>query len=850
MGLISMEKISGLSTAEAKRLLLQYGRNEIAKKSRSTFFTVLIEQFKDYMVLVLIAAAVISAFMGEFTDAISILVIILANAILGIVQSYRTEHALESLTAMSAPTTRVLRDGSEKQVPSAELVVGDIMVLRTGDRIGADGLLIERNELACDESMLTGESVPVRKTGRDRRVHMGTMVTSGNGLAQVKATGMETEMGKIAGMLGDAKTELTPLQKRLKNLGKTIVACCLVVCAGVSVTGIMRGESVLDMLLSGISLAVAAIPEGLPAVVTVSLAMGITRMSKRAAIIRRINAVETLGCVEVICSDKTGTLTENKMTVTDVYYGGTLARFDRKNSVFAKMLFEAGLLCSNARIEKRGGATVTVGDPTEAAIVAAAAELNISRDSFSKELIRVKEHPFTAERKRMSVVCRSGVGHIAYAKGAPEILLPRCVMFMQNGGFFEFTPEERAKAASAAKNMASSALRVIAVAFKPGLTGTDIEDAENDLVFLGLIGMLDPPRPEAAAAVEECVGAGIRPVMITGDHKDTALAIAEKLKIARRGDRILTGAELDRMDEDALARVAGEVSVYARVSPKHKYMIVRALKKIGRVTAMTGDGVNDAPAVKEADIGIAMGKNGTDVTKEASVIVLQDDNFASIVAVVRQGRMIYDNIRKFIRYMLSSNLGEVLTMFVAMLLTLPLPLLPPHILLINLVTDGLPAMALSLDPPDGDVMSRLPRGRNEGIFAHGLAMHIILRGIFIGLSTVGVFYFAYQTHDVSLSRTAAFLTLGLSQLIFVFECKSERAGMFSKNVFNNVFLIIAVFVSASAALSAVYVPPFARLFGLVPLPADLLLTCTAISVLAAVLSSVLTLLAKKLGRKK
>lgn len=831
--------------------MAQNGRNELTRKTKNIFLTVLAEQFKDYMVLVLVAAVVISMFLKEFTEAISILVIIFANALLGIVQSYRTEHALESLTAMSAPHTRVLRDGVERVIPSAELVVGDVMVLRTGDRVGADGVLIERNAIACDESMLTGESVPVRKTGADKRVYAGTMVTSGNGLAVVGATGMATEMGKIASMLGDVRNEPTPLQKRLKSLGKTILCCCLIVCTGVSVTGVLRGESVLDMLLSGISLAVAAIPEGLPAVVTVSLAMGITRMSKRSAIIRRLSAVETLGCVEVICSDKTGTLTENKMTVTEVYCNGRTLRFERKNFAHMKALFKAGLLCSNAKIEKRRGLNVAVGDPTEAAIVAAAAELDITRQALAPEYIKVNENPFSSERKRMSTVYKSGAGYVSYAKGAPEIILPLCGHVDVNGYVSRLTDIERNMAAAAAKAMACSALRVIAVAYKTGLQGTGINDAESGLVFLGLIGMLDPPRPEAKAAVEECVRAGIRPVMITGDHKDTALAIAERLKIARRGDRILTGAELDKMDEDSLSKIAGEVSVYARVSPKHKYMIVRALKKNGYVTAMTGDGINDAPAVKEADIGIAMGRTGTDVTKESSDIVLQDDNFASIVAVVRQGRMIYDNIRKFVRYMLSSNLGEVLTMFAAILFMLPLPLLPAHILLVNLVTDGLPAMALSLDPPVGDVMARMPRGRNEGIFARGLGLHIILRGIFIGASTVGMFYYSYTSgFGIDIARTATFLTLALSQLIFVFECKSEKSGMFSANIFNNIYLIAAVLVSTALAFSAIYLPFFSQLFGLEPLPLSLLSTCAAISVLGALLSSAITLAAKKIPRNR
>ena len=839
------EKI-GLTSAEAAARLQKNGRNELSKKQKSKLAGIILEQFKDYMVLVLIGAAVVSALMRQFTEAFSVLVIVLVNALLGVIQEYRTEKALDRLKAMNAPSARVLRDGAERTVPSAELVAGDVLLLEEGDRVGADGELVTIANLSCDESMLTGESLPVRKSYSAKKVYMGTMVTEGRGRAVVTATGMQTEMGKIAALLGSAAAEQTPLQKRLKSLGKVILVCCLVVCAGVTVTGILRGESVLEMLLAGISLAVAAIPEGLPAVVTVSLAMGIARMSKLSAVIRRFPAVETLGCVDVICSDKTGTLTENRMTVTQLYCDGAQRDFPCAPSPAALQLMQSGVLCSNARLERSGRRTVVVGDPTEGAIVAAAAAMKVTAKSLAAECARVQEFPFSSDRKRMSVAVRSEKGLTGHIKGAPDVILPRCDRVMKNGAVVPLSADERERILAANKKMAESALRVLAVAFRPDVPAPEIGAVENGCVFLGLFGMMDPPRAEAYEAVADCRRAGIRPVMITGDHRDTARAVAEKLGIAKSGDRLLTGDELDAPGEDGLAELAGEVSVYARVSPRHKLMIVRALKRRGLVTAMTGDGVNDAPAVKEADIGICMGKTGTDVTKEASDVVLLDDNFASIVSIVRQGRMIYDNIRKFIRYMLSSNLGEVLTMFAAILFLLPLPLLPVHILLVNLVTDGLPAMALSMDPASGDVMRRPPRGRGESIFAHGLGVHILLRGLFIAAGTVGMFYLTMTSSgDLVLARTAAFVTLAVSQLIFVFECKSEQHGMFSKSIFNNPYLILAVLSSLAVMGCAVYIPALASLFSFAPLSLRQLGFCVGISALGALISSLSTFLIRR-----
>lgn len=841
----------GLSSAEAARRLGEHGRNELTQKQGTKLWAIIAAQFKDYMVLVLIGAAIVSALMHQFTEAFSVLAIVLVNALLGVFQEYRTERALERLKAMGAPTARVVRDGKEQTVAAAELVMGDLIVLEEGDRIGADGELTEIAALACDESMLTGESLAVRKSQTAAKVFAGTLVTEGRGQAIVTATGMKTEMGKIAELLENAEAEPTPLQKRLKTLGKVLVVCCLVICAGVTVTGILRGESAITMLLSGISLAVAAIPEGLPAVVTVSLAMGISRMSRQAAVIRRFPAVETLGCVDVICSDKTGTLTENRMTVTRFFADGRLQDCPATASPTLTQLLTSGVLCSNARIEHRGKRAVAVGDPTEGAIVLAAHDAKLSARALAAAHARVREFPFSSERKRMSVVTAERGVLTAHVKGAPDVVLPRCDRMLRNGAVVPLTPADRRAILAANSEMARGALRVLAIAYHPNLDAATEEEAEQHGVFLGLVGMMDPPRKEALAAVSECRRAGIRPVMITGDHRETARAIAEKLGIAQSGDRVLTGEELDSMSEEALAAVSADVSVYARVSPRHKLMIVRALKRRGLVTAMTGDGVNDAPAVKEADIGICMGKTGTDVTKEASDVLLLDDNFASIVAIIRQGRMIYDNIRKFIRYMLSSNLGEVLTMFAAIVLALPMPLMPVHILLVNLVTDGLPAMALSADPAAPDLMRRSPRGRGESIFAHGLAVKILLRGLFIALGTLGIFAWVQaDTNSLGAARTAAFVTLAVSQLIFVFECRSEQKGMFSKAILQNRWLVLAVLSSLAVLAAAIYLPTLSALFSLAPLPLPIIGLCTAISLAGALVSSLATRLVQFFRKKK
>ncbi|WP_043884253.1 cation-translocating P-type ATPase, partial [Caldanaerobacter subterraneus] len=740
-----LDKINfkGLTSQEAQKRLLKYGPNVLEEGRRVSPIQIFLNQFQDFMVMVLLAATLISALMGELADALTITVIVILNAILGFVQEYKTEKSLEALKKLAAPSAKVLRDGEEKEVEASQIVIDDVILLGAGDKVPADALLIEAHNLEVDESILTGESVPVHKeaplnlnrTAVESRnmVYMGTVVTKGKGKAVVTATGMQTEMGKIAGMMKEIEGEETPLQKRLNKLGKVLVVLALFICGAVTVMGIIRGEPIYYMFLSGVSLAVAAIPEGLPAVVTISLAIGVQRMLKRNALIRKLPAVETLGCTNVICTDKTGTLTENKMTVTKVFCDEEV--FDvrgkeneelikKKNisrSALRKML-EIGALCNNVKVKKESikiGREVLeedkyIGDPTEAAIFSFSLKSGISQD-FLNKIKRIEEIPFDSERKRMTVIVEIDGEKYAYTKGAPDVILELCSFKYVNGKEVPLTPFDKKRALDVNESFGKEALRVLAFAYKklPSKSPIIAEFVERDLVFVGLEGMIDPPRKEVYDAVLKCKMAGIKPVMVTGDHKVTATAIAKELNILVEGERVITGKDLDEMTDKELEKTCTNVSVYARVTPKHKYRIVRALKNRGFTVAMTGDGVNDAPALKEADIGIAMGKGGTEVAKEASSMILLDDNFATIVAAVEEGRIIYDNIRKFIRFLLSCNFGEVLTMFFAALMSLKLPLVPIQILMVNLVTDGLPALALGLDPPEKDIMRMKPRDANE-----------------------------------------------------------------------------------------------------------------------------------------
>lgn len=861
------EFYTGLSGKEVRKRLEKHGMNIIANRKKVSPFKILLDQFTEFITLILFASTVISIFMGEVTEAVAIITIVIINGVLGFIQEYRTERTMEALKELAAPTARVVRDGKTEEVPASEVVPGDLILLEAGDRVPADAALIESNSLQVDESLLTGESIPVEKeagkvgkkpskNGSDAdTVYMGTIVTSGRAKAVVHSTGMSTEMGRIADMIQNIEDEQTPLQKRLDHLGKYIVYGCLAICGIVTVTGILRGEDLFNMLLAGISLAVAAIPEGLPAIVTIALALGVQRMLKKNALIRKLPAVETLGCASVICSDKTGTLTENRMTVKRIYAGEKIVEIQgdtnspqgrfisgnrqidpgRINQI--RLALEIGGVCNNARVikvsEEKGGIFGKIksmvsnnerleidGDPTEGALLVAAAKAGFTQDELNKTYFRIDEIPFDSSRKCMSVVCDNNRGEtFVFTKGAPDVIIRKCKKIYTSKGITSLNTALRKKIMRVNDSMAADALRVLGVAYKRlGSRVYNKESLEEDLTFIGLIGMMDPPRREAREAVQKCRMAGIKPVMITGDHKITATAIAKELDIYRQGEKVLTGDELENMDERELAIIADKVSVYARVSPKHKLTIVKVLKKLGHIVAMTGDGVNDAPAVKEADIGVSMGITGTDVTKEASSMILMDDNFATIVGAVEEGRVIYSNIRKFIRYLLSCNIGEVLTMFLGMLIGLPIPLLPIQILWVNLVTDGLPAIALGLEPAEKDIMMRPPRDSRESIFSNGLASLIILRGTLLSISTLAVFTsIMYFTHQTGLARTGAFVTLVMTQLIHVFECKSERKNIFEINIFSNMYLVLAVICSIGMILSVVYIPFLQPIFKTFPL---------------------------------
>ncbi|MFZ5633388.1 MAG: calcium-translocating P-type ATPase, SERCA-type [Bacillota bacterium] len=854
----------GLDDREAGERLARFGPNEMAKTPPVPLWRLFVGQFKDFLVLVLLAATALSGFLGEYADAVTIMVIVVINAVLGCVQEYRAERSLEALKRLVAPEARVIRNGRSQKISAANLVPGDIVSLEEGDRVPADLRLIEAANLEIEEAALTGESAPVKKMtdpvgsqlmnpGDIRNTaYLGTSVTRGRGLGVVVATGMATEMGHIAVMISEAGQDPTPLQRRLAQLGKWLVAVCLLICAVVAVMGMYRGEPLYHMILVGISLAVAAIPEGLPAIVTVALGIGVQRMIRRNAIVRKLPAVETLGCATVICSDKTGTLTQNKMMVRKVVAPGVTAeidgegydpkgeiRFTRgKGGPQFELLLKAAALCNNASLTrgdiKIGGLFRGIspgkgvrewdvqGDPTEGALLVMAARGGAWRERLEQQEKRVAELPFDSDRKRMTVICRNPAGELtAYTKGAPDILLELCTHYYDNGKILPLTGQAREKIMPACSDMAAQSLRVLAFALKR-VDGEreDYSDEESNLTFIGMCGMIDPPRPSAVNAVHTCRRAGIHVAMITGDHQLTARAVAGEMGLLARGGRVITGRDLDRMSDGEMARQSGEVAVYARVSPRHKLRIVRALKQAGHVVAMTGDGVNDAPAVKEADIGIAMGIAGTDVTREASSMVLADDNFSTIVAAVEEGRGIYDNIRKFIRYLLSCNAGEVLVMFLAVLGGFPLPLLPLQILWINLVTDGLPALALGVDPADRDIMNRKPRPPGEGIFAHGLGWRILGSGFFMAMGTLAIFWTAWLgSGNLDLARTVAFTTLVFTQLFFVFTCRSEHHSVLELGFFTNPHLVAAVLCSAALQLAVIYLPFLQPTFHTVPLNA-------------------------------
>ncbi|MGL5380870.1 calcium-translocating P-type ATPase, PMCA-type [Clostridium sp.] len=811
----------GLSTNEAEKRQKIYGLNELTHKKKASPIFIFLSQFNDFITWVLIAATIISGIMGDKADAITILIIVFVNAILGFVQEYKTEKSLEALKEMAAPTCKVERDGATKVINSIEVTIGDIILLEAGDRVPADGTFVDASALMVDESLLTGESVGVSKdTKKGKNLgFMGTTVLKGKGKLLVDAIGMKTEMGKIADLLDNIEEEKSPLRERLDSLGKVLVVLCLGICAVVTVLGILRGNAIGEMFLLGVSLAVAAIPEGLAAIVTVALALGVSRMLKKNALVKKLPAVETLGCTSVICSDKTGTLTQNKMTVKEIYMNGRVYELEKDKLSNHSEIMKALVYCNDCNydfsVKNIDGALH--GDPTETALIKAFFTDVPLLEAFVANSSRIYDIPFDSTRKMMSVIVREGTKEACYMKGAPERVIEKCTHILENGTVKPLTAQKKKQVAAFIETMSNRALRCIAAAYKEnGLVKN--ESLESDLIFLGIAGSIDPPRLEVRDAVLKCKLAGIQPVMITGDHKNTALAIAKSINICNTEDQAITGDEIEKLNDEELRKRVKTVRVFARVSPNHKLRIVKAFKKEQNIVAMTGDGVNDAPAIKEADIGVAMGISGTDVTKEAAAMVLMDDNFATIVSAVEEGRVIYDNIRKFIRYLLSCNLGEVLTMFLASLFYMPNPLTPIQILFVNLATDGLPAIALGVDPADKDIMRQKPREKGESIFARGLWSKIVVRGCLIGICTLLAFMSGrYYGMDLVTCRTIALTTLVMSQLLHVFECRSERHSIFEIKLFTNPYLVGACAISIIMVCSILYIPFLSGIFNTVPL---------------------------------
>ena len=822
----------GLDASQIDALRSQYGENRLQEKKKAGFFTRFLQQFKDVMILILLAAAAISFIVAcvqqepsEFFEPLLILVIVVLNAILGVLQESKAEKALEALKNISAPHARVVRGGTEQVIDASQLVPGDIVKLEAGDFIPADGRLIQAASLKCEESALTGESVPVEKDAsasieenaplgdRINMVYSGCSVSYGSATAIITATGMKTEMGKIAGLLNNETEESTPLQQKLAKLGKYLGVVALIACAIIFVIGLFNDIPPLDIFMTSVSLAVSAIPEGLPAIVTIVLSLGVQRMVKKNAIIRRLPAVETLGSASVICSDKTGTLTQNRMTVMQVWVDGEDApeKMDALSEGGVKLL-QYGTLCCNGTVNIEDGKETHIGDPTETSIVLAALKNGWSREKLEELYPRVGELPFDSDRKLMTTVMRDGGKYLVVVKGAYDVMVSRC------------TAGNIPKADGICNQMSEQALRVLAVGYKYIDTLPETltsEGLEQGLTLLGLVGMIDPPREEVRPAVQTCLKAGIRPVMITGDHVVTAAAIARDLGIMHEGDKAVTGAELDAMDEAALDAQVEDIAVYARVSPENKIRIVKAWQRKGQVVAMTGDGVNDAPALKAADIGCAMGITGTDVAKGAADMTLTDDNFATIVDAVREGRGIYANIRKVVGFLLGTNIGEILTVFIAMILWHESPLLSMQLLMINLVTDSLPAIALGMEAVEDGVMLQKPKPKNEGIFAHGLGIQVVAQGFMFGILTLIGYQLGFQYGGDHAGQTVAFMVLALSQVVQAYNMRSGHS-LFQIGPFTNKRLNQAALVSV-LLVALVMFTPLSILFEMVYLPWQLYL---------------------------
>lgn len=818
----------GLKADEAKSRLETYGENKLKEKKKESLFVKFIKEFNDFMIIALIVAAIISAVVSklngeaDYVDSIIIIAIVIFNAIMGLVQEEKAEKSLEALKKMSAPSAKVIRDGRVQEIDALQVVPGDIVVLEAGNYVPADCRLINSYNLKIEESALTGETIPTNKdSGRilKENTAMGdlcnmafatTVVVNGHGEAVVVDTGMNTRVGKIAGMIIEDESPDTPIQKKLNEVGKMLAIACIVICVLIFVIGIFKKIPIVEMFMTSVGLAVAAIPEGLPAIVTIMLSIGVTRMAKKNSIIRKLPAVETLGSSSVICSDKTGTLTQNKMTVTEVRNCHGIANSDDK-----KFILELGTMCTDTTEERIDGRLGFAGEATEVAISNAAMQAGISKSFLYDEMRRINDIPFDSKRKMMTTIHRYGNKYRIITKGAPDVLLKRCTHYYQNGQIDSiFSKKESIYEQN--NQMAEKALRVIAVAYKDVEKLPETQDIEKDLTFCGLIGMIDPPREGVKEAVRTCRRAGIKTVMITGDHLQTAKAIAKELGIFKRGDLAIEGENLERMDQHELEKNIMKYSVFARVSPEHKVRIVKAFQSTGAVVAMTGDGVNDAPALKNADIGIAMGKGGTDVAKNASDMILTDDNFVTIVEAVKQGRNIYDNIKKAIHFLISTNIGEIVTIFFGLILGMKSPLLAIQLLWINLVTDSLPAIALGLEKEEENIMSRLPRNPKKSLFADGLWWKIIIEGTMLGMFTLLAFSIGNRLYSVEVGRTMAFLTLGILELVHSFNIKSEES-IFKIGIFENKYLILALILGVLLQVIVVITNPLAEIFSLVPL---------------------------------
>ncbi|MGQ9516220.1 MAG: cation-translocating P-type ATPase [Anaerolineae bacterium] len=845
----------GLSQEEAARRLQQIGPNELAEKPRPSIWTLLLGQFNNFLIIILLVASIISILLGEFIDAGAIIAIVVLNAVLGVVQESKAEEALAALKKMAAPEAHVLRDGHLISIPAREVVPGDVVVLETGNYVPADVRLVESANLRIEEASLTGESVPAKKDAGallpadaplgDRRnmAFMGTLVTYGRGRGIVVATGMRTQIGRIAAMIQEVEEEPTPLQQKLDQLGKWLGIAALVICGVVFLVGVLRGISILEMFMTAVSLAIAAVPEGLPAVVTICLALGMQRMIQRHALIRRLPAVETLGSATTICSDKTGTLTQNEMTVVQVWADNTLLNvmgegyrpegdfMDREEVVdphsypAVDLLLRGMLLCNDARLEAveasdNGGRPSwrIAGDPTEGALVVLAAKAGYWKDEMERLQPRLAEIPFDSGRKRMTTIHPNERGNsIAFVKGAPDIILQHATHIYVDGVVRELTDFDRERILEVNASLASNALRVLALAYRE-LDEVPAEPTpelvEKDLIFVGLVGMIDPARAEVRDAIRVARQAGIRPVMITGDYPNTAVAIAKDLHLLRPQGKVLTGVELDRISDEEFVNIVENVDVFARVSPEHKVRIVEALRKRGHIVSMTGDGVNDAPALKRADIGVAMGITGTDVSKQTADMVLTDDNFASIVAAVEEGRIIYSNIRKFVYYLLSCNVGEILVIFLATIAGLPLPLTAIQLLMLNLLTDGAPALALGVERGDPDIMQRPPRPVDEPVINREMLIGIGVQAIAITAATLTAFLIGLRAFPDNLAgaQTMAFATLSLSELFRAYAARSERYSVFSIGIFSNKYMQYAFLVSLAILLAIIYIPVLDPIF--------------------------------------